>query len=244
MKKSAVVFAIILCFPAVLFPQVNSINSLKNQMVIKNVNTELQPTINFSESGKKSTMLAVAYSILLPGMGELYAGDYTIGKYLTAADGVFWGAVIGFNVYGKWQEDNYKSFASSKGGVNVDNKDEDFFARVGGYMSVDQYNREKELNRDYTKIYDTHTHYWNWETNDLRKEYRNLWTSSEQAYNNVRFAVGALILNRIVSVINAVRLVNKHNKNLNTELGWNVNFDISQKPAMPSTMNLNFSTRF
>ncbi|MFH0734666.1 MAG: hypothetical protein V1773_06405 [bacterium] len=244
MKKSAVVFAIILCFPVVLFPQVNSINSLKNQIVIENVDTELQPSLDFSESGKKSTILAVAYSLLLPGMGELYAGDYGIGKYLTAADGVFWGALIGFNAYGKWQEDNYKSFAASTGGVDNNNKDEDFYARVGVYMGVEQYNREQDLNRDYSKRYNTQTHYWGWETNEQRKEYRNLWTSSEQAYNNVRFAVGALILNRVVSIINAVRLVNKHNRNLNTELGWNVNFDINQNPALPSTMNLNFSTRF
>ena len=55
---------------------------------------------------KKNTGLAILYSALLPGMGELYAGDYSSGKYFTIADGVLWGGLIGVNAYAKNQEDN------------------------------------------------------------------------------------------------------------------------------------------
>jgi hypothetical protein len=41
-----------------------------------------------SDTQRKSPALAILYSILLPGMGELYAGDYSSGKYFTIADGV------------------------------------------------------------------------------------------------------------------------------------------------------------
>src|SRR5690606_26988785 len=68
-------------------------------------------------SGKKNTGLAILYSLLLPGMGELYAESYSSGMYFTIAEGVLWGTYIGMNAYGGWQEDKYKSFAVTKGGV-------------------------------------------------------------------------------------------------------------------------------
>ncbi len=247
MKKAVGLLAVIFVLTNSMFAQANSvssINELKSRIVIENVEDNSPNLMPVTSNEKKSTALAIMYSLLLPGMGELYAGDYTIGKYLTAADGVFWGVLIGFETYGQRQEDNYKAFAQSNGGVTLDGKDEDFFARVGSYMSVDEYNTVQELNREYSKSYNVDTHYWGWESNDKRKEYRNLWTSSEQAYNNVRFAVGALILNRIVSVINAVRVVNKHNKNLSQELGWNLNFGVENNPTLPSTLKVNFSTQF
>ncbi len=224
--------------------ETNGLYEIKSKINITELKS-FKTAIPFNTSeGKKSVGLAILYSFILPGMGELYAGDYSLGKYLTAADVVFWGATIGFNTYGKWQEDNYKSYARSKGGVTYTGDDQDFYARIGSYMSVYSYNREKELNREFSKVYNTDVFYWNWKDNDMRKEYRNMWTSSEQAYNNVRFAVGALILNRIASVINAVRLVNKHNKNLKTEQSWNVNFSPENLFTGNSGIRINFVTSF
>ncbi|HPN37628.1 MAG TPA: hypothetical protein PL041_04440 [Melioribacteraceae bacterium] len=242
MKKLSVIIAVLFFVGSnfVIAQNSKSLFELKNNINITEINNSVTPQQLNESTGKKSTALAILYSLVLPGMGELYAGDYSLGKYLTAADVVFWGATIGFNTYGKWQEDNYKSFAKSKGGVTYTGDDEDFFGRVGSYMSVNSYNREQELNRNFGKVYNPDTYYWNWNTNELRKEYRNMWTSSEQAYNNVRFAVGALILNRIVSVINAVRLVNKHNKNLNTEQTWNVNFGIDNSFTNNNGIKVNF----
>ena len=84
---------------------------------------------------KKSPALAILYSMLLPGMGELYANSYESGKYFTIADGALWSVFTGFSIYGNQQENNYKSFAQSKAGVNVDGKDADYFANIGAYQS-------------------------------------------------------------------------------------------------------------
>ncbi|MEW6193832.1 MAG: hypothetical protein AB1521_01580 [Bacteroidota bacterium] len=194
--------------------------------------------------GRKSPALAILYSMLLPGMGELYAGSYDKGYYFTVADGVLWGVFAGFNIYGNWQEDNYKSFAQSNGGVNNENKDEEYYAIIGVYSSIDDYNTTQELNRDFNKVYNTSTHYWKWNSDAERKEYRNMWSSSEGAFNNVRFAVGALILNRIISAVNAVRLVSAHNKSLTEQIGWNVSFGVENKATLPSSFTVNFIKTF
>lgn len=193
---------------------------------------------------KKSPALAILYSVLLPGMGELYAGSYEKGYYFTIADGVLWGLFTGFTLYGNWKEDNYKSFAQSNGGVNNDGKDEEYYANIGVYLSIDDFNTAQELNRDFNQVYNTTTHYWNWNSESERKEYRNMWSSSEGAFNNVRFAVGALILNRIVSAINAVRLVSAHNKNLTEQMGWNVSFSVENIVTLPASFNINFIKSF
>lgn len=190
-------------------------------------------------------MVAIAYSLLLPGMGELYGGDYSLGKYLTIADAVFWGGVIGFNVYGSNQEDNYKSYAESIGGVNVSGKDGQYFADISEYVSIEQFNTEQEKYRDFENLYNEETHYWNWGDNKTRQEYRGMWSKSEGAYNNVRFAVGALVLNRVISAINAVRVVSAYNKKLNEEMSWNVSVGLKKYSVnLPTSLNLNFNTTF
>jgi len=166
----------------------DQVSSIKNQI----------PGIQNPLNEKKNPGLAILYSMLLPGMGELYANDYSSGKYFTIADGVLWGVFAGFDIYAKNQEDNYKSFAQSNAGAGINGKDAAYFANIGIYSSVDAYNTEKELNRNFEGTYNPSTHYWNWKSDAHRKEYRNIWTSSESAYNNVRFVVGALVLNRVI----------------------------------------------
>jgi hypothetical protein len=182
--------------------------------------------------------------MLLPGMGELYANRYESGKYFTITDGVLWGVFAGFNIYGSQQENNYKSFAQSKGGVKLEGKDAEFFANLGIYQSLGDYNNAMELDRRFEKVYNTSTHYWQWADNNQRSEYRNMWTSSESAYTNVRFVVGALILNRLISAINAVRLVSAYNKNLTQEMSWNISFGVETNPTLPSSLKFNFQKTF
>ena len=71
-----------------------------------------------------------------------------------------------------------------------------------------------------------------------------MWESSEQTFNNVRFVVGALLLNRVVSAINAVRLVSRYNNNLSQEVGWNVSVGLQNMPDNSSAYNLNFVANF
>ncbi len=195
-------------------------------------------------TGKKKTGVAILYSILLPGMGELYAGDYSLGKYFTIADGVLWATMFGFDIYGSRMEDNYKSYASSVGGADVTGKDEKYFADIGNYLGIEQYNRIKGLDRNFVEVYDNSSYEWKWASQSERREYRRMWKSSETAYNNIRFAAGALILNRIASAINAVRLVSKHNKKLEEELSWDVSFGVDKQLLLPTQLKMNCRVNF
>jgi hypothetical protein len=193
---------------------------------------------------KKNTGLAIIYSLLLPGMGELYAEAYDSGIYFTVADGVLWGTYIGINTYANWQKDRYVAYAQSNGGISTNNKDDLYYATIGEYQNIDEYNDTKAFERNFNEMYNSNTYFWKWNTNEERKSYRNMWVSSEQSFNNLRFVVGALILNRVVSAINAVRLVSKYNNKLNQEVGWNVSLGVQNYPDNSSSYNLNFITSF
>lgn len=208
-----------------------------------NSGLQLQPEIFLDQPGEKKTGLAILYSLLLPGMGELYAGDYSFGQYLTIADGILWGVLFGFDIYGTRMESNYKNFAETKGGANIEGKNEKYYADLGNYLDIEQYNRRQELDRNFAGVYDD-SYYWKWDSQEERREYRRMWKSSENAYNNIRFAAGALILNRIVSAINAVRLTVKHNRNLEQQTSWNISFGVNKEPLLPTQMIMNIQTSF
>lgn len=193
---------------------------------------------------KKNSGIAILYSLLLPGMGELYADAYDSGVYFTVADGVLWGAYIGVNVYANWQKDRYISYAQTNGGITTSNKDDDYYATISQYINIDEYNNQKAFERNFDEMYNSNTYFWKWNTSEERKSYRDMWVSSEQSFNNLRFVVGALLLNRVVSAINAVRLVSKYNNKLKEEVGWNVSVGVQNYPDNTSSYNINFITSF
>jgi hypothetical protein len=91
-------------------------------------------------------------------------------------------------------------------------------------------------------MYNSEFYYWKWNSNEERRTYRDMWTSSEQTFNDLRFVVGAMLLNRIVSAINAVRLVSAYNKNLESEVSWNVSLEVENKINLPTSLNIYFHT--
>lgn len=225
---------------------VQSFYTFKQQIVEEiSLTTNAEQQLVFDDvKQKKNTGLAILYSLLLPGMGELYADAYDSGVYFTVADGVLWGTYAGMNVYANWQKDRYISYSQSNASVSTEGKDEDYYAAIGEYLSIDQYNDEKALERNFDEMYNTEKYFWKWATPTEQKNYKSMWVSSEQTFNDVRFIVGALLLNRVVSAINAVRLVSRYNNNLSKEVGWNVSLGVQNNPDNSSSYNLNFITSF
>jgi hypothetical protein len=244
MKKVLLSILVLLFFVSGNFAQSNQLYQLKSNLQVEEVENSfnLNSFQNYNKEKKKAG-IAVLYSLLLPGMGEMYAESYDSGIYFTIAEGLSWGALFGFNYYSDWQKDNYKAFAASNGGVNVNSKDEDYFATIGEYMDIEEYNRAKALNREFKEMYNSETAGWQWESNLERERYRTMWEESELASNSIQFVVGAMIVNRIVSAINAARLVSNYNEKLD-ESGWSLSAGFSNPQNLPPSISLNFTTNF
>jgi TM2 domain-containing membrane protein YozV len=245
MKK---IFLFIVFVSYCSFPQSqpdSNIFALQNSL--KQINTNKDFHENYLKSAainKKSPGLAVLYSFLLPGMGELYAGSYSSGKYFTIAEGALWGIFTGMNTYSIWLSNNYKAFAATSASVNNANKNSTYYSTIADYASITEYNNDMSLEGNFSAMLDPKTQYWNWPSTSARENYRTLWVASENENNDLRFVVGALILNRVVSAINAVRLVTAYNKGLKTDLSWNVSINVDNKETLPPSLLFNFQTEF
>lgn len=218
-------------------------DKLKSEQKSEN-NLIIQNILPSETKTKKNAGLAIIYSLLLPGMGELYADNYSSGKYFTIAEGALWATFIGMNVYGNWQENRYKTYAQTYAGVNPDGKDEDYYATIGLYTSIESYNNEKALERRFDEMLSEQKFFWKWNSTEQRKTYRSIWTSSEQTFNDVRFVVGAMLVNRLVSAINAVRSVSSYNSAIENEVSWNVSLGLERDFLNQEVYKINFQASF
>ena len=240
---------LILILSTIGYPQQNnteSILKLEHSVSISTNNSiEYQENLIYDEQlEKKSAGLAILYSLLLPGMGELYADAYDSGKYFTIAEGVLVATFIGMNVYANNQEDNYKAYATSNANVNTNGKDETYFATISEFDNIFQYNDEKALERNFNQMYNTESNFWKWASTQDRQTYRGMWSSSEQTFNDLRFVVGLMLLNRVVSAINAARLVSAYNNRIDEQMSWNISLGLKNNINLPTSLNLNFKTTF
>ncbi|MCE1189931.1 MAG: hypothetical protein LWX56_12430 [Ignavibacteria bacterium] len=174
---------------------------------------------------KKNSGLAALYSMILPGMGELYADSYNSGKYFTMVEVALWVSYFGMDYYAGWQKDNYMAYARQKGGVSSGDHSSDFYGDIANYTDINQFNDEKSFQGEFGKMYNTSTDFWRWESTGDRRTYRNMWLGSQHATNNLRFVVSAMVLNRIASAINAMSIVTKANKQLKAEQKLTVGFE-------------------
>jgi len=97
MKRSLIIIAILLCLMQQLFGQARPLSALVSKDIQDKIVTPMNLGYSdFSES-KKSVVLAVVASLILPGMGELYAGSFESGKYNLIAEGGLWLTYSGFH---------------------------------------------------------------------------------------------------------------------------------------------------
>jgi len=169
---------------------------------------------------EKSVILAVAYSLILPGMGELYAGTFSTGKYFTVADAGLWLTYGGFITHGNWLRNDARSFAVEHAGVQPEGKDDNFFVDIGDFNNIDDYNQQKLRNRQYEMLYSGPEYKWAWDSEEHREQFRSLRVRSSETFRNSRFVIGAAVLNRIISAFLAGRAVAAHNRRVRYEGAW------------------------
>jgi hypothetical protein len=154
-------------------------------------------------------------------MGELYAGGFDNGKYFLMAESGLWLTFASFELYGNWLQSDARRFAATHASASIDGKDDQFFVNVGNFSSVYDYNEKKLRDRDVNHVYDSNgSFFWQWDNDQSRLRFRDLRVRSDNVFNNVRFVVGAIIVNHIASAINAGRVAVKKNKDLASE--WQV----------------------
>lgn len=167
---------------------------------------------NDLQSERKNVGLAVLYSLLIPGAGEWYAGNFSTGKYLLGSEITLWLSLYGFYSYGAWLKNDAQTFAGVYAGVDWSSKDDKFFVNVGNFNSRSEYNEKKMRDRDIGALYTEPSYNWKWESDGLRREFRDLRVRSDQMFNAIKFVGTAIVANHIISAIIAGNSARRHDE--------------------------------
>ncbi|MFN3562296.1 MAG: hypothetical protein ACK4XY_02545 [Chloroherpetonaceae bacterium] len=159
----------------------------------------------------KSALVGAALSLLLPGMGEVYAGNFQSGRYFLGAEIAMLLGIGTQYVRGSSFESDYKVLARTNAGVSGD-KDEQFWRDISSFSSIDDFNADRLRNRDFGRLYNPQTHFWQWNSEVDRRQFRDLRIQSDKAYQSIYYFFAAMGINRVLSMINAVRGINAFNE--------------------------------
>ncbi|MHB1050029.1 MAG: hypothetical protein ACYC09_08130 [Bacteroidota bacterium] len=197
-------------------------------------------------SEKKSPATAVLYSLLLPGLGEWYVDRFDLGKYSLISEAGLWLSYYSLQRYGAWMRDDARQYAVVHASAQVTGKNDQYFVDLGNFNDTYEYNEKKLIDRTPDRLYDVDQgYYWQWDTDENRRAYRALRVSSEKVFNNSKFIIGAVIVNHIISAVNAARLARNYNTARDSELSfWRMESSLLGSGALPDGIQLKLIRSF
>jgi TM2 domain-containing membrane protein YozV len=192
-------------------------------------------TLTSGQAQKKSVLLAVTLSLILPGMGELYAGNFRAGKYHLIAEGGIWLAFTSLRLHSTWERQDAHSFAAEHAGVDYNGKNSQYDVDIGSFMTLEDFNNTNLLNREYDLMYSGSSYAWNWDSDADRQKFKNLRIQSDADFNNSKFVIAVAVVNRLISAFRVGRFVANQNSLLSEN--WNFQF----LPYADTMLNSGFS---
>jgi hypothetical protein len=173
-------------------------------------------------SEEPSMTRAILYSLLLPGLGDWYAGEKNRAKIFFIADATLWVAFFAFQIQGHELEDGYKEFAATYAGLSSTNHSDDFYSTMGQYDSSDDYEASFKMDSRLDLWpdvgYDALDRYyldnrladfeeWGWDSFEKRVDFRQQRSSSRVAYRRSGYVLAAAALNRVIASLFAYQAV-------------------------------------
>ncbi|UCC80145.1 MAG: hypothetical protein JSW64_01945 [Candidatus Zixiibacteriota bacterium] len=181
--------------------------------------------------GLKSGWKALGLSVILPGAGQYYVESKGKMMLFGGAEALIWANFVGFRLYGDWKKEDYIGWAALHAGVDVNGKPDSYFEALTYYDNIDIYNQLELLyERSEAELYpDTPEYYWNWDSDESRFHYRKLRNDSKTAYRRSLLFLGAALVNRVLSGIDAYRSAGSYNRRKEfSDSGWRLYYSASE----------------
>ncbi len=181
-----------------------------------------------SKNKDKSVFLAISSSVLLPGMGEMYLGENTFVRAFMWTDLALWVTTFGSYLIGERYITSAHSYAVRHAGLTTKSKKVSLLNTVGDFRSrsgVEGQNSSPDMDEDYNQSmlrsgkrvdeeFDESIQ-WDWgssdnpETTDHIDEYKSRLRHYRVSRIVFQASLGALVLNRLISVLDVVRVYRK-----------------------------------
>lgn len=180
--------------------------------------TIMQTPAHPNEIKPSSQRIAIVTSALLPGSGQLLMNARKRGEIILWLDGILWTGWATLSWYRINLEQDALLIASQYAGANIFTKDPRYYRALERYNSSSEYNEtiKKEARELYPndpdaqrRYFQSHAYYgqweWKWQSDSIR--IFSFWKTRKSARSAgiaASFLVSALVLNRVISLIDCV----------------------------------------
>jgi len=220
---------------------------LKRQVAISDDKTQYtSPVIYLGDVDQRSVGKAFFLSLALPGMGEFYNGQKSHGRFFFGTELMLWAGLFANNKYVDLLKEEYYSYATHHGNISRDGKDKTFWVNIGKYDNLFEFNEQRRRDRFVDAIYPENEDYsWDWDSRENRFNYDKKRITANEVANRDTYFYAAIVLNHLVSGINAMRLVRKHNKKaMVLKNNWDLRFFAHKENDYQHRFGFRFITTF
>ena len=149
----------------------------------------------------------VIKSLIVPGWGQKTLGKPKRARFFNYLESGILLTIIGSSTFANIKRKNYIAFASKHAAISSSGKDHKYWVDIGNYKSIENYNNEHLRNREMDDLYpDDKKWSWDWDLESNRKKFEDKRIRTDQLELFATFGVGALIVNHLVSSIDALYL--------------------------------------
>lgn len=187
----------------------------------------------------------VLMSLILPGSGEWMVGNRGLAKVFLGADLTLWLAYFGSREYVNILQSDLQTYAAVHAGVYTADKSDQYWIDIGTSLSIYDFNAEKLLERNIAATYpETDAFAWQWDSNQHRLEYLEKRIHRLDWKRTTTLISGILVLNRLVSAIDVIRLIRKSKSNGAERRQSVLYFNYARERWKGENVSLNFTWRF
>ena len=152
----------------------------------------------------------MAKSLLMPGWGESGLGNQKSSRFFMQTEAMLFTSCWSAYKFAMLKEKEYIAYANEHAGAKNTN-DHRYWVDIGNYNSNDDFDEEHLRMRD-GKEGQWSSSPWIWEGGEsYRKNFEKMRIDSDKLYFTGRFIIGGIILNHIISGINALYLSRMNN---------------------------------
>ena len=155
----------------------------------------------------KKNLNPVLQSALLPGWGQKSLNYSDRSRVFTYVESGLVLSIFGSTTYANILKKNYIAYAVAHAAVSSSGKSHEYWVDIGNFSTIEDYNDEHLRNREMDDIYEVSPQWgWVWDSDSHRDFFEQKRILSDQMKQVASFGVGAMILNHMVSAIDALYL--------------------------------------
>jgi len=181
-----------------------------------------------------SAKRAVLYSLLLPGLGDYYAGHKTRATTFFMIDAGIWISYGVMKSQSSQREDAYQEMAVRFAGVSATGLSDDYYSTIGQFNTHSQYEAEfkkehridiwpnvgyESMEQFYVENRVTDFEEWAWQSADHRRDFRELRSSSRLSDRRAGYMFALAAANRIIAALFSFHAVKTYNDSLEMQTG-------------------------